>query len=520
MVPVHLKVADRLNALSRRERDIILIAAAAAMQLIFLAAAWRDGHFGFPLDDAWIYQTYARNLVRDGQWAFVPGRPSTGSTSILWALLVVPGQVLPLDPRIWTQLIGFGSLAGLALGADRFFDDVPAGVALALGLAVAVEWHLVWAAASGMETAFFAALVLWFWLWFRRHDPARVGHRWQDGLLTGIWGGVLMLARPEGVAVLGVAGLVGVAAPGRIAERLKWGMAAALGFLLLFVPFLGFNVAVSGSIWPNTFYAKQTEYAVLWTRPYLLRLLGQASVSLVGAQILLLPGLVIEGWHRLRERAGYADIGALGWIVLHWALYAARLPVTYQHGRYAIPVIPLLLLYGIRGAIRFARSQTRHPVGRITASVWLLSAIVTLPVFGVMLGAPAYGEDVSFIEREMVATARWVADNVPEDAVIAAHDIGALGYFAPHPLLDLAGLISPDVIPVMHDPAGLAAFIVEGDSDYLIVFPGWSEAYARLVASPVFVPVWSADEQPGYSEESQLGPMTVYRVDAALDEME
>jgi hypothetical protein len=152
--------------------------------------------------------------------------------------------------------------------------------------------------------------------------------------------------------------------------------------------------------------------------------------------------------------------------------------------------------------------------------VWLLAVIVTLPIFGVGLGAPAYGEDVSFIEREMVATARWVNANVPEDAIIAAHDIGALGYFAPRPLLDLAGLISPDVIPVMHDPAGLAAFIVGGGSDYLIVFPHWSEAYARLVASPVFVPIWSAEEQPGYSSESQLGPMTVYRVDAALDEME
>lgn len=516
MVPFHLKVADRLNALSRRERDLLIIAAAAAMHLAFLAAAWRGGHFGFPLDDAWIYQTYARNLAQDGQWAFVPGRPSTGSTSILWTLLVAPGQLLPVDPRVWTQLVGLGALIGAALGASRFFDDVPGGVSLALGLAVAAEWHLVWAAASGMETGFFAALVLWFWLWLRRHDPARIGHRWQDALLTGVWGGVLMLARPEGVVVLGVAGLVGVAAPGRISKRVKWGMAAVLGFLLLFVPFLGFNVAVSGSVWPNTFYAKQTEYAVLWTRPYLLRLLAQASVCFVGAQILLLPGLAIEAWHSLRQRTGYADVAALAWVVLHWALYAARLPVTYQHGRYAIPAIPVLLLYGIRGVVRFAKVRSEQPAGRIGMTAWLLAVAVTLPVFGVGLGAPAYSEDVAFIEREMVTTAMWVADHVPGDAVIAAHDIGALGYFAPRPLLDLAGLISPDVIPVMHDPAGLTAFIVGGGGEYAIVFPHWNEAYARLVSSPAFVPIWSADEQPSYTGESDLGPMTVYRVETTL----
>jgi len=32
-----------------------------------------------------------------------------------------------------------------------------------------------------------------------------------------------------------------------------------------------------------------------------------------------------------------------------------------------------------------------------------------------------------------------------DDDLIAAHDIGAIGYFAPRPILDLAGLISPDV---------------------------------------------------------------------------
>jgi hypothetical protein len=274
-------------------------------------------------------------------------------------------------------------------------------------------------------------------------------------------------------------------------------------------------VAVSGSIWPNTFYAKQTEYTVLWTRPYPLRLLGQAMVSFVGAQVLLLPGIAAEVWYRLRQRTSYVDLAAVGWVILHWALYAARLPVTYQHGRYAIPVIPLLLLYGIRGAIRLARSQARLPAGRIVTTAWLLAVIVTLPVFGIGLGAPAYGNDVAFIERERVATARWVDDNVPEDAPIAAHDIGALGYFAPRPLLDLAGLISSDVIPVMHDPAGLASFIVEGEADYLIVFPQWSEVYAGLVASPSFDSVWSTDEQPGYAGATQLGPMTIYRVNAA-----
>jgi hypothetical protein len=96
--------------------------------------------------------------------------------------------------------------------------------------------------------------------------------------------------------------------------------------------------------------------------------------------------------------------------------------------------------------------------------------------------------------------------------VVAAHDIGALGYFAPRPLIDLAGLVSPEVIPFMTDGDALGDYVVEKDADYLVVFPAWSHAYEKLVADPCFSPVWAADESIGAVEPSPLGPMTVYEV--------
>jgi hypothetical protein len=38
----------------------------------------KAGQFGLPLDDAWIHQTYARNLGLNGVMAFSLGQPSTG----------------------------------------------------------------------------------------------------------------------------------------------------------------------------------------------------------------------------------------------------------------------------------------------------------------------------------------------------------------------------------------------------------------------------------------------------------
>ena len=95
------------------------------------------------------------------------------------------------------------------------------------------------------------------------------------------------------------------------------------------------------------------------------------------------------------------------------------------------------------------------------------------------LGARSYAQDVRFIESEMVATAQWIAVNTPVDSLVAAHDIGALGYFSHRRLLDLAGLVSPEVIPFIRDQNQLALFLDNQGANYLVTFPGW---YPQLVS--------------------------------------
>jgi hypothetical protein len=87
--------------------------------------------------------------------------------------------------------------------------------------------------------------------------------------------------------------------------------------------------------------------------------------------------------------------------------------------------------------------------------------------------------DVYWIETEMVGTAEWVQKNIPPDALLAVHDIGALGYFVPNPMIDLAGLITPDVVPFIRNSAGLTEYLNSRSADYLIVFPG---QYPSLVS--------------------------------------
>jgi hypothetical protein len=121
-----------------------------------------------------------------------------------------------------------------------------------------------------------------------------------------------------------------------------------------------------------------------------------------------------------------------------------------------------------------------------------------------MLGAHSYGEDVGLIQSEMVVTAKWVSVNLPPSAIVAAHDIGALGYYDHHELIDMAGLISPEVIPVMRDEPRLAKFLDQRNANYLIAFPAF---YPVLTAKldPIFES--GGNFAPAFGEKN----MAVYR---------
>ena len=171
----------------------------------------------------------------------------------------------------------------------------------------------------------------------------------------------------------------------------------------------------------------------------------------------------------------WGSLAALIWCAGYIWLYISRLPV-YQHGRYLMPAMPIFLLFGLLAFAEFDSGKmfARH---HWVAQILWRGSISMLTIGYVFLGAKSYAQDVAVIESEMVVTAKWVAENLPAEATIAAHDIGALGYFDKHRLIDLAGLISPQVIPFIRDEPQLAAYLNEKGADYLIAFP---EFYPHL----------------------------------------
>jgi hypothetical protein len=458
-----------MNFTPLNKKTVLQLALICAFSLIaYLLASHFYYRNGFPLDDSWIHLTYARNLALHGEWAFQPGKSTAGSTAPLWTLLLAIGFLLKLGPYLWTYLLGGIALLGTSLLAESVARKVVPtyqGKFPWAGMFFALEWHLSWAAASGMETILHALLVTIVL------GALMTGSR--RFLALGLLTGLSVWVRPDGITLLGPIIVYIVAVSKSWKTRMDAVLHVMLGFGVLFCIYLFFNLIIGGTPMPNTFYAKQAEYVAWQGRPFSTRL-GQTMLQLwTGPIFALVPGVI--GWLVLAiKRRDWGTLTGMIWFFGYIFIYMERLP-PYQHGRYIMPAMPVLFLWGMAGFLEFSHSKMLGRFQWMAANAWRW-LVITLSVIFFGMGAWSYAMDVALIESEMVKTAKWVSQNIGKREVIAAHDIGALGYFDSHKIIDLAGLISPEVVPFIRDENRLADFLTEHEAGYLITFPSFYES--------------------------------------------
>jgi hypothetical protein len=457
-------------SLTKRDGFFLLIATTLVLLYVLVAGA------GFPLDDSWIHQTYGRNLALHGQWAFVLGQPSAASTSPLYTVLLAIGYFLRIPYLWWTHGLGILALTLTAMLGARMAERILPNSGLWTGLGLLATWHLVWAASAGMETMLFGMLVmlLVFLAWLEMDSPSTETQAllWR-GFFFGIATALCTLARPEGLLMGGLAALffLLLRPQGKIQYVIFYGIGAAIGFALAIAPYLWLNLQLTGGLLPNTANAKFEQHAILLQQPYFVRFFDLAQAIFAGGQMLLLPSIIAYFVFALREKRYFLLLPPL-WSIAHIALYAARLPASYQHGRYVLPALVPLVFVGIVGLLWLLRLPANRKSRPIRLSLRVLSlsyAIVTLAFL--VLGMSAYKNDVAVINSEMVAAANYIAENIPPDELLAIHDIGAVGYFAPRSMIDIAGLVTPEIIPIVANPDALWQYLEEHGAVYLMAFP-------------------------------------------------
>ena len=464
----------------------ILPAVAALVVLgVLLARQWQTaGNLtGVPLDDAYIHYRFADNLAHGRGFAFNPGEPTPGSTSPLWVVLLAIGELGGLDPILVSKTLG-----GLAFIACAWLTWQIAlrltGRLLLAGLAgvlVALSGRLAWAALSGMETVAFAALTL------------LALHRLLDHPLdarTSALLGLAALLRPEGYLLFALlvigdqwsATRCSSSPPPVLSQRsISRLLSNLMTFAVIIAPYLLFSLAATGSPLPNTFRANARE---LTSVQYLFGYVVNYAVYDNPLSALFIIGALMA-WRDQRARP--VALWAIGF-PLAAALFT---PNLRHHGRYTVPLIPFNTLLGVLLVRELFRSRIDH-ISRVQVARFTLIFIVVIAVIsGCVITwrwSSIYAADTRDITQLHVAMARWIAANAPPHATLALSDIGAITYLTGRRVIDIVGLVTPDILPaVAGKPVGLERdqavfdYLVRHRPDVVVVIPTW---YPYLASSP------------------------------------
>jgi hypothetical protein len=451
-------------------RDDLLVTLAAAVPVAALTAVESRvaGGSGFPLDDAWIHLHFARNLAEGAGFAYNPGRPVAGSTAPLWTLLLAAGASVAGPSVGLAKALGTACAVGAGVLTRRAAVAWGARPDVALVAAVMLLWSgpVAWGALSGMEVTLAALLVA----------AALLAHARGRTITAAGLAALAPLARPEALLLVPF-----------LALSPRFGLKRAAVFATLTVlalaPLVAFSYATVHAPVPATAAAKIEGGLVGWlagvhepagttwlARPweYVRAWAACLHESHPLLALTLVPGIVLA-WKRVGPSLGIPALTLVAHPVGMALLAPYRAP-DFQEGRYSTHLLPLAIVVAAVGL---------GPL--VAARRWLtLLVVVALSAHGLPPAATRYARGVDEIERMQVRLGRWVDANLPRGARLAVNDIGAIAYFSRREIVDLMGLVTPEVIPYRRQGGdAVLRFVVDVCPDYLVIFPDW---FPRLAA--------------------------------------
>jgi MFS family permease len=441
-----------LNAQPRTHVVLLLVV------LLALAARFLPGPR--TIDDAFITFRYSRNIVEGQGFVYNPGERVLGTTTPLFTLLMAAISAVTGQQDYQWYAIAVSALADAAtaallfLLARRLTDSDGAGALL--GALWAISPMSVTFAVGGMETS---VNILWMVaaVWSSVNGRERqVGAFAALGLLTRI------------DALLWIAPLLAFqlaerwrAAAGRpLAERLPW--RAWLVCALILAPWVIFSALYFGSPLPRSVTAKTLAYVM-----------PPASALSRLIQAYATPFFEFDAFGSIGAMAGfvvYTTLSVIGVLyvarrlprllpfVIYPYLYLAAFsfanPLIFRW--YLAPPMPAWMLAILAGCcallIAIQSAAERRWVSQVglglLAVVWgslSLNAWAMHPDHGPDRPAPRMAWHQQELYYQQIGAQLRDEYGVTPDTLVAAGDIGAVGYFSRAAIMDTVGLVTPEM---------------------------------------------------------------------------
>jgi len=400
------------------------------------------------VDDTFTFLRFVHNMLNGNGMAFNPGEQTYGFTSVTWLLLLYLSGLLSanllLNAKILSALFAIGSLVQFNTLMKHLTQK---SNYILLGTFVfGINPVFLTIYFSGMETALAVFLLLTALLCQfkeRSRDEAIV---WSPAIYA-----LGYLTRPEMMllAVLGLLDFACFSPKGRKLRRLLWS-------LLLFGSIVGswFLVAKWNfeTIVPNPVLIKASQSKQIYDFSNTFIRTGLMLVSTNAADLLLfLCCLVLLlslrkdlAWSSALARIDTAHYLLLLWVAGVGLLYLyQRVEVSPRYLLILSPVITALALRVVQVSVRTrpALMANENKIISLITSLYILHSVAaTMFVFY------PHTESYNGKDRVLKQFSAWLKNNTDRHSSIAAIDIGILGYFSERQVIDITGLINPDIL--------------------------------------------------------------------------
>jgi arabinofuranosyltransferase len=376
-------------------------------------------------DDAYITMRYSRNLLAAGAMSYNPPDAVLGTSTPLWTwILALAGAIrLPIEAASVT-IAAAADICSIAL---ILTSPVARSAAAIVAAATIAAWpaYVVYAV-SGMETSLYVLTVVAVVTALSR----------QRTVTAGVAASFGALCRPDG-ALLVLLGFGWTLLTRSRTAAVRFASAAAL----ILAPWMAFALWRFGSPVPSSVIAKAAAAAAdPWTLSF------QSLYAYFGQGLYLpLTVLAVVGCFANTSASPFWRLYAT------WAFgYLAAMCALNAFTHFPWYFVPLLPVYTASAAMAIEHLAVRFDLFtsfmRLTGARTALAAVLGIVLLSRMPHLERYLVTNAEGREALYTSIASELALVDPGCTIAATEIGAIGYHYPGRVLDLVGLVSPEVL--------------------------------------------------------------------------
>jgi len=382
---------------------------------------------GFTADDAFITFRYAENIASGLGFVYNEGQQVLGTTTPLFTLILSALALAKIPPPSAALLISLICSGATACVLYRFACSLRFTTWAIIPVVVYALWpRSLPADTGGMETALFTLLITaGFYFQHKRLDFYAIG---MATLAT--------VTRPEGALLLGILVLYNW-----WQHKERW-LSYAIIPLLIIGPWLAFEWYYFGTIVPNSAAGKLALYSRFGTMSLVDTIIFLMGWHTPGGWLISIAAVFGGYWLNKKQNFGWLEII---WMISMLAFFAASRARMFFW--YIVPIYPVLILFA-SALLPLLGYKLKISAARLPAARTIVVALGSLVLIAGCYKPMAYYKDFQQAMTQMHrAVGIYLGQHGHRDDLVAAEDVGYMGYYSKLRILDRDGLVSPEAIP-------------------------------------------------------------------------